>query len=160
MHRNYGIIISMSKMFLLNKMSNYSIDTNESFCFLFPTDLLFEGFVGGFMKEELRRFGGKVHLQESKMSLVEKIIYKGETSGAAFTMRHDILVEYNGNIFVLDTKYKEVTRFEGNLDYKETIGNEIKQGDLYQVVVYAWKRNITDVYLLYPMYRYEEKAEI
>lgn len=41
------------------------------------------------MKEALRSVGGKVRLQESRMSLVEKIIYKGETSGAAFTMRHD-----------------------------------------------------------------------
>lgn len=72
MHRHYGIIISMSKMFLLNKMSNYTVDTNESFCFLFPTDLLFEGFIGGFLKEVLQDVGGKVHLQESKMSLVEK----------------------------------------------------------------------------------------
>ena len=67
MHRHYGIIISMSKMFLLNKMSNYTVDTNESFCFLFPTDLLFEGFIGGFLKEVLQDVGGKVHLQESKM---------------------------------------------------------------------------------------------
>lgn len=159
MHRHYGIIISMSKMFLLNKMSDYSIDTNESFCFLFPTDLLFEGFIGGFMKEVLRDVGGKVHLQESRMSLVEKIIYKGETSGAAFTMRHDILVEFNNKVFVLDTKYKEMTRFEDNLDYKETISNEAKQGDLYQVLEYARKRDIADVYLLYPMYRYEEKED-
>lgn len=159
MQRHYGIIISMSKMFLLNKMSNYSIDTNESFCFLFPTDLLFEGFIGGFMKEVLRDIGGRVHLQESRMSLVEKIIYKGETSGAAFTMRHDILVEFNNKVFVLDTKYKEMTRFEDNPNYKETISNEVKQGDLYQVLEYARKRNIADVYLLYPMYRYEEKEE-
>ena len=159
MHRHYGIIISMSKMFLLNKMSNYSIDMNESFCFLFPTDLLFEGFIGGFMKEVLRDIGGMVHLQESRMSLVEKIIYKGETSGAAFTMRHDILVEFNNKVFVLDTKYKEMTRFEDNPDYKETISNEAKQGDLYQVLEYARKRDIVDVYLLYPMYRYEEKED-
>ena len=157
MHRHYGIIISMSKMFLLNKMSNYTIDTNESFCFLFPTDLLFEGFIGGFLKEVLQDVGGKVHLQESKMSLVEKIIYKGETSGAAFTMRHDILAEYHDKVFVLDTKYKEMSRFEDNPDYKETISNEAKQGDLYQVLEYARKRDIQDVYLLYPMYRYEEK---
>lgn len=159
MHRHYGIIISMSKMFLLNKMSNYTIDTNESFCFLFPTDLLFEGFIGGFLKEVLQDVGGKVHLQESKMSLVEKIIYKGETSGAAFTMRHDILAEYHDKVFVLDTKYKEMSRFEDNPDYKETISNEAKQGDLYQVLEYARKRDIQDVYLLYPMYRYEEKEE-
>lgn len=159
MHRHYGIIISMSKMFLLNKMSNYTIDTNESFCFLFPTDVLFEGFIGGFMKEALRSIGGKVRLQESRMSLVEKIIYKGETSGAAFTMRHDILVEIKGKVFVLDTKYKEMSRFEDNPEYKETISTEAKQGDLYQVLEYARKRDIADVYLIYPMYRYEEKED-
>ena len=159
MHRHYGIIISMSKMFLLNKMSNYSIDTNQSFCFLFPTDILFEGFIGGFLKEVLSEVGGRVSLQESRMSLVEKIIYKGETSGAAFTMRHDILVKLNDKVFVLDTKYKEMTRFEDNPDYKETISSEAKQGDLYQVLEYARKRDINDVYLLYPMYRYEQAEE-
>lgn len=159
LHRNYGIILSMSKMFLLNKVSNYSVDTNESFCFLFPTDLLFEGFVGGFLKEVVENSGGKVNLQESRMSLVEKIIYKGETTGAAFTMRHDILAEINGKIFVLDTKYKEMSRFEDNPNYKETINTEAKQGDLYQVLEYARKRDINDVYLLYPMYRFEQKED-
>ena len=159
MHRHYEVIISMSKMFLLNKVSNYSMDTNQSFCFLFPTDLLFEGFIGGFMKEVLAKAGGKVFLQESKMSLVEKIVYKGKTSGAAFTMRHDILAEYDDKIFVLDTKYKEMSRFEDNPDYEETISKEAKQSDLYQVLEYARKRNIDDVYLLYPMYRYEEKED-
>lgn len=159
MHRHYGIIISMSKMFLLNKMTNYSVDANDSFCFMFPTDILFEGFIGGFIKEVLRDVGGKVRLQESRMSLVEKIIFKGETSGATFTMRHDILVELNNTVFVLDTKYKEMSRFEDNADYKETISNEVKQGDLYQVLEYARKRDIADVYLLYPMYRYEEKED-
>ena len=79
------------------------------------------------MKEVLQSIGGKVRLQESRMNLVEKIIYKGETSGAAFTMRHDILVEFRDKVFVLDTKYKEMTRFEDNPDYKETISNEAKQ---------------------------------
>lgn len=159
MHRDYGVIVNMSKMFLLNKTSNYSMDINESFCFLFPTDLLFEGFIGGFLKEVLSDVDAKVTLQENKMSLVEKIIYKGETSGATFTMRHDILVEYKDKIFILDAKYKEITRFEGNLYYKETITNEVKQTDLYQVLQYARKRNIVDVYLLYPMYRYEQKED-
>lgn len=160
MHRHYGIIISMSKMFLLNKMSNYAIDTNESFCFLFPTDVLFEGFIGGFMKEVLHEYGGKVTLQESKMSLVDEIHYGDKVSGAAFTMRHDILVEYCKRLFVLDTKYKEMSRFEGNSEYEYTINAEAKQADLYQVLEYARKRTLSDVYLLYPMYRYEEKEEV
>lgn len=160
MHRHYGVIISMSKMFLLNKMSNYTVDTNESFCFLFPTDVLFEGFIGGFMKEVLHQYGGKVTLQESKMSLVDEIHYGDKVSGAAFTMRHDILVEYCKRLFVLDTKYKEMSRFEGNSEYEETINAEAKQSDLYQVLEYARKRTLPDVYLLYPMYRYEEKEEV
>lgn len=109
------------------------------------------------MKEVVENHGGLVRLQESRRSLLEKIIYKGETTGASFTMRHDILAEINGRVFILDTKYKEISRFEDNPDYKETISNEVKQGDLYQVLEYARKRNIDDVYLLYPMYRYEEK---
>ncbi len=160
MHRHYGVIVSMSKMFLLNKMSNYTIDTNQSFCFLFPTDLLFEGFIGGFMKEVLHDAGGKVTLQESKSSLVNRIKFGDKISGAGFTMRHDILVEFDGKTFILDTKYKEMSRFEDNDDYEDDIKEEAKQGDLYQVVTYASKAGLKDVYLLYPMYRYEEKEEI
>lgn len=156
MNKNYGIIISMSKMFLLNKMSGYAIDTNETFCFLFPTELLFEGFVGGFIKEVLTDHGGKVKLQESKMRLVEKIVFGKEESDPAFTMRHDILVEYAGKLIILDTKYKEISRFEGNDNYVKSINDEVKQADLYQMVTYAWKRGIKDVYLLYPMFRFEE----
>lgn len=158
MHRQYGVILSMSKMFLLNKMTNYSIDTNESFCFLFPTELLFEGFIGGFIQDVVGEHGGKVRLQQSEMHLIEDIIFDGTSLGAAFTMRHDILVELEDKIFVLDTKYKQVSRFEGNTEeVKRVVSEEPKQTDIYQVCEYARKRNINDVYLLYPMYRYEEK---
>ena len=156
-HKNYRVIVSMSKMFLLNQMSGYTMDTNESFCFLFPTQLLFEGFIGGFMQELLGDYGGKVRLQQSDMHLIEDVIYNGESLGAAFTMRHDILVELEGRIFILDTKYKQISRFEGNPDeVMKIVSDEPKQTDIYQVCEYARKRNISDVYLLYPMYRYED----
>ena len=157
MHKNYRIILSMSKMFLLNQLSGYTMDINESFCFLFPMELLFEGFVGGFIQEVVGEYGGKVRLQQSDMHLIEDVIYNGESLGAAFTMRHDILVEIEGSIFILDTKYKQVSRFEGNPDEViKIVSEEPKQTDIYQVCEYARKRNITDVYLLYPMFRYEE----
>lgn len=156
LHKHYEIIISMSKMFLLNKMADYSFDNQDAFCFLFPTDLLFEGFIGGFLRDVMEKYGADVQLQESRATLVEKIIYKGAITGAAFSLRHDILVDYNNKLFVLDTKYKELSRFEDNPQYADTINSEIKQSDMYQVLEYARKRNIEDVYLLYPMYRYEE----
>lgn len=157
MHRYYRVILSMSKMFLLNKMSNYSIDINESFCFLFPTELLFEGFVGGFMQDVVSDSGGKVRLQQSEMSLIDDIQYGGKSLGSAFTMRHDIVVELKGKVFILDTKYKEVSRFEGDEEEaKKVASEEPKQTDIYQVCEYARKRGIEDVYLLYPMYRFED----
>lgn len=157
MHRQYRLILSMSRMFLLNKTSSYTVDTNESFCFLFPTDILFEGFIGGFMQDVIEDYGGKVKLQQSEMHLIEDIQYAGQSLGAAFTMRHDIVVELKDNLFILDTKYKQVSRFEGDKEaVKQVVSDEPKQTDIYQVCEYARKRSIRDVYLLYPMYRYEE----
>ncbi len=157
MHANYRIIMSLSKMFLLNKTTGYTMDMNESFCFLFPTELLFEGFIGGYIQEIVEGYGGKVRLQQSDMHLIEDIEYAGLSLGAAFTMRHDILVELNDKVFILDTKYKQVSRFEGDTDeIRKVVSEEPKQTDIYQVCEYARKRNITDVYLLYPMFRYEE----
>lgn len=155
-NKNYRVIISMSKMFMINKLSDYTIDMNETFCFLFPTEILFEGFIGGFMKEILADYGGTVKLQERKMHLVDKIVFGKEKTNPSFTMIHDILVEYGGKLLILDTKYKEISRFEGNAKYAVSINDEVKQADLYQMVSYAWKRGAKDVYLLYPMFRYEE----
>ena len=156
LHKNYSVILSMSKMFLLNKTASYNVDDTESFCFLFPTEVLFEGFIGGFMQSVLGT-DGKVRLQASELSLIDNIVFEGEDLGRAFTMRHDILAEYQGKVFVLDTKYKQVRRFKGNHELKQTIVSDVSQADLYQISTYAAKRGLSDGYLLYPMYRYEEE---
>ena len=59
-------------------------------------------------------------------------------------------------IFILDTKYKEIERFEGNDDILTLVNKEVSSGDIYQVITYAHTRGISDVYLLYPLYRYED----
>lgn len=155
LHRMYSILLSMSKMFLLNQTTGYEIDNQESFCFLFPTELLFEGFIGGFIRDTLAH-EAKVRLQASDQTLIDNIHYAGQDLGRAFTMRHDILVEHSTRgMFVLDTKYKHMPRFEGNSDVKADITDFVKQGDLYQVIEYAAHRDLDKAYLLYPMYRLE-----
>lgn len=154
----YRIIISMSKMFLLNQMSNYAMDINESFCFLFPTELLFEGFIGGYIQEVVQAHGGKVYLQRSDMKLVDSIEYGDKFYSGAFTMRLDILAQIGEKFFILDTKYKNYSRFEDNpKEINRIVNEETHQGDIYQVCEYARKRGTSEVFLLYPMYRYEEK---
>ena len=157
LHRRYSVLMSMSKMFLLNQTTGYEIDNQESFCFLFPTELLFEGFIGGYIGEVLSG-EAKVRLQASDQTLIDNIHYAGQDLGRAFTMRHDILVEHDTQgIFVLDTKYKHMPRFEGNPDVKSAVTNYVRQGDIYQVVEYAAHRDLDKAYLLYPMYRLEDE---
>ena len=156
LNRQYTVLLSMSKMFLLNQTSTYQIDNQESFCFLFPTELLFEGFIGGFIKEVLKE-QAKVKFQASDMVLIDNLMYDGQSLGKAFTMRHDILIEHKQKgLFILDTKYKEISRFDGNEILHQTVVSEVNQSDLYQMFTYANKRGISDVYLLYPLYRFEE----
>lgn len=155
-HKHYAIVLSMSKMFLLNKSTNFTADNTESFCFLFPTEVLFEGFIGGFIQEALAG-KAKVKLQASDMSVFSDLLYAGKSFGKSHKMRHDILIERQGKtLVVLDTKYKQVDRFEGNSDLKATVDKEISSDDVYQVITYARTRGLSDVYLLYPMYRLED----
>ena len=157
LHRQYHVILSMSKMFLLNQTTSYSLSSQDSFCFLFPTELLFEGFIGGFIKETLEG-NARVRLQASELTLISDVVYDGQSLGKAFTMRHDILVEHKElGVFVLDTKYKHLSRFEGNDDVKKSVTDEVSQNDLYQVIEYAAHRDLSEAYLLYPMYRYEQE---
>ena len=160
MHANYRIILSMCKMFLLNSTSTYTVDNVESFCFLFPTDVLFEGFIGGFIQEVIGN-KGKVKIQASEVPLVDQVIFKGKSYGKAFTMRHDILCEIpDKGVFILDTKYKQIRRFEEAQEDEEQFRlgliKGVEQKDLYQVSSYAVKRGVDKAYLLYPLYRKEE----
>ena len=152
----YSIIMSMSKIFLLNRMSNYNEDNSESFCFLFPMEVLYEGFLGGFIQETLGE-NAIVKLQESKTSLFSNVIYAEKKLGKSHTMRHDILIEHKHHgLFILDAKYKQISRFENNDRLRDYINSEVSSSDLYQVLEYARKQGVKDVYLLYPMFKGED----
>lgn len=74
-------------------------------------------------------------------------------------MKHDILCDLGDKgIFVLDTKYKQIQRFEGHDEHEisRIVNDEVSQSDLYQVITYASKRNTDKAYLLYPTYRFED----
>ena len=73
LHKDYRIILSMSKMFLLNKVNSYSMGITDTFCFLFPAEVLFEGFIGGFMREMLAG-EAKVTTQASDQYLADLVV--------------------------------------------------------------------------------------
>lgn len=154
---SYKTILSMSKMFLMNQLSTFNIDTNDNFCFLFPTESLFEGFIGGFLKEMLE---GKatVTLQKNSDYLFEHLFLDLKDFGYFKRLRYDIFVEFKEpkKLFILDTKYKMLPRFIGNPDWEEQLLYELSSSDIYQVLEYANKNDLRDVYLLYPLIRKED----
>lgn len=151
LHGNYRIILSMSKMFLLNKISSNQIGMTETFCFLFPAEILFEGFIGGFIKEMLAE-KAKVRTQTGDQYLTELVV-DGEILGNAFLLKEDILVEFDDFIVVLDTKYKEIERFH---KVRENRKLKISDSDMKQMAVYAAKRGAKKLYLIYPLHKNEE----
>ena len=155
LHKNYRILLSMSKMFLLNKVSSNSMGVNDTFCFLFPAEVLFEGFIGGYMREMLTG-RAKVTTQASDQYLADLVV-DGEYVSSAFLLREDILIETADSVFVLDTKYKEIDRFE---KIKENKKLGISDNDMKQMAVYAAKRGAKKLYLLYPLHLDEEPETI
>lgn len=157
LHKKYIILLSLSKMFLLNKTSTYELGSSQSYCFLFPTELLFEGFVGGFIKEMLDG-EAKVKCQASDQYLADLVV-DGELVGQAFNLKEDILIETSEAIIVLDTKYKEIDHFDRiKADLNRKLG--ISDADMKQMAVYAVKRNAKKLFLLYPLYRQESLESI
>lgn len=146
---NYITILSMSKMFLLNKMSADSMGITDSFCFLFPAELLFEGFIAGFLKETLGE-RAKVTAQSRKLYLTELVV-NGKVMGNRFQLKEDIVVEFGDSVIVLDTKYKAIDRLDRIKDDSKRLG--IEDHDMQQMATYANRRGAKKLYLLYPLFR-------
>ena len=147
----YSTILSLSKMFLLNKLSNEKIGVRDSFCFLFPAEDIFEGFIAGFMKDTFDA-DVKISTQSRKLYLTELVV-NGKTVGNRFQLKEDILVEYKNLIIVMDTKYKEIEKLNKILDSNKL---DIADQDMHQMAVYANRQGAKKVYLLYPLYRGDE----
>ena len=162
MYSDYQIILWMCKMFLLNLSPSYDNDNDQSFCFLFPSELLFEGFISGFLLEHFSGNNAKIKLQANTKYLVDSIILNEKTiSNKVFKMRYDILVEMFNKKYILDTKYKSMDSFAGENEEQiiENIKINIKQADLYQLITYAIKENTDRVYLIYPNYYGDEFSD-
>lgn len=146
---NYTIILSMSKMFLLNKVSSHNMGLSDALCFLFPAELLFEAFIAGFIRQNFNA-NAKISTQTQNLYLAELVV-DGEVIGNRFLLKEDIVVQVEDMIIILDTKYKEIERLSDINGSSNRLG--ISDADMKQMAVYANRRGANRLYLLYPLYR-------
>lgn len=122
-------ILDYCKLFLQNSISYNYKNKLELFAFLIPMEKLFEEFIYGFIKKELKL---DVKAQSSGIFLTEDKSYQ---------LKPDLIIIFNGKEYIADTKYKII-----NLDDEKPVS----QSDLYQMVAYAIRHNCENIILFYP----------
>lgn len=107
--------------------------------FLFPMERLFEDYVAGWLGRRLRP-GARLRTQARTHSLCQ---HEGQTM---FELRPDLLLEHEGQIWVLDTKWKRLDAEKGKNKYG------LSQGDFYQMFAYGhhYQDGKGEMALIYP----------
>ncbi|MFH6971935.1 McrC family protein [Flavobacterium petrolei] len=120
-------------LFLENSVSFNYKNSLKLFAFLLPMEYVFEDFLFGFIDREIEGVNPKgqatgTYLDESK----------------TFGLKPDLILDLGHKKIIADTKYKMV--------YADANDNKkgISQPDLYQMLAYAVRFNITDIKLFYP----------
>jgi 5-methylcytosine-specific restriction enzyme subunit McrC len=120
-------------LFLENSVSFNYKSSLKLFAFLLPMEYVFEDFLFGFIDREIEGVNPKgqatgTYLDESK----------------TFGLKPDLILDLGHKKIIADTKYKMV--------YADANDNKkgISQPDLYQMLAYAVRFNITDIKLFYP----------
>ncbi|WP_200415355.1 McrC family protein [Arcobacter sp. FWKO B] len=125
--KDYELVLLWCKTFLLdNSFSPYKGNT-IAFALLFDMNLLFESYVGRYLKKK----GFDVSLQDKGKYLVD--------SHQKFALRPDIVINWKESIIIVDTKWKNITEEK-----------DISQSDMYQLYAYGKKYKNNQLYLIYP----------
>ena len=128
-------VLDMCAMFLGNEMINYQVGQKYNFAFLLPMELVYEDFVGNFLKKHFARWQPKTQ--------TKKYLAKNTAGKPTFTIQPDI--SFAKPAFIIDTKYKiRQAPFKNSK-------TAVEESDLYQMMAYALGNNCTNLVLLYPV---------
>jgi len=133
-------VLDYCKLFLSNSMVLSYNNQLKVFAFLLPMEYVFEDFIYGFIKKELKDIVVKAQAGKTKL-----------TEEGLFSLRPDLVIKVKGTStgaktknIIADTKYKMI--------YPE--GDDPKYGisekDMYQMLTYAVRNKADEIKLLYP----------
>lgn len=131
LYEDHKQVLELCKLFLSNQVIDMESEDSRNFCFLLPMEYIFEDFIFGFISHHWPS------LKIKSQSTDYLAINKGQK---VFQIKNDLYLE---NQLIIDTKYKIRSKDDGSKE-------GVSQGDLYQMVSYALRRNCHDLLLLYP----------
>ncbi|ASJ17101.1 hypothetical protein A3L04_08480 [Thermococcus chitonophagus] len=136
--------VELAKIFIQNSIVKLQYSKIETFTFLIPMEKLFEKFVTNTIISNKEKVLTE-EFQDAKIIPQHEIGYllmDREYSRGYFKLIPDITIEVQGKRYVIDLKYKLLTKEEKKLG--------VSQSDLYQMYAYATKWNADGVLLIYP----------
>lgn len=133
--KDYTFAMLWSKVFLSGKSFTSFSGSEIALALLFPMETLFESYIAVQLKRLLNNSDYTVSAQDKTHHLFE--------NPSKFLMKPDIVIKNDGNVFVMDTKWKLLSEAKANYG--------ISQADMYQMYAYQKKYNAQNVTLLYPM---------
>ncbi|PKM92326.1 MAG: hypothetical protein CVU81_01070 [Euryarchaeota archaeon HGW-Euryarchaeota-1] len=127
-------VLDYCRLFLANSISYSYKNDFKVFAFLLPTEYVFEDFVYGFIKENFK---------DLNIEPKEEYLTKDKT----FKIRPDIYLKIKNIPIIIDMKYKlTYGRKDGECDKKYGVS----QPDIYQMISYAIRIKVENVFLFYP----------
>ena len=147
LYQDLKIILEMCRMFLSSSIINQSDSSSNNFCLLLPMEVVFEEFIFGIIEKHFTN--------QNPVAQQEGYLAKNENDYKVFKLKQDIILHHPENYYpylIIDTKYK--------IRDKKDNKKGISQGDMYQMLAYAVRRNIDHVLLIYPKKDGEMNSEI
>lgn len=147
LNQDFEPLLNLCRIFVIGSSLELSSDKIITFSFLFDMNVLFEEFIGEFLKRNFYDKYDKISLQRPIRWLVEDKFICENSKGRLFQLRPDIQLfnstEDSEPSIIIDTKYKVLN---DDSDKKEGVS----QNDLYQMNAYSKKFNCKNIILLYP----------
>ncbi len=143
-NRRYEPLLSMARMILQNRTQDVTAGGMEGFSLLFDMNELFEEYIGEVARNAFTPNGWQIVLQGPSHSLLQDT----SSGTGVFQTRPDITGLRDGKpAWIIDTKWKRLKE-EGLKEEERKQG--IAQADVYQMLGYAHRYGVRDVFLLYP----------
>ncbi|MFW9879887.1 MAG: hypothetical protein ACFFG0_42985, partial [Candidatus Thorarchaeota archaeon] len=139
----FKTFIRFCKIFIQHCTIKMQTSKLEFFSFLIPMELLFEHFIGNYLKRKFHRLlpEGIKSIPETQEEIGHLIF---TNSHNLFKLQPDISIK-EGNKAIIDTKYKILSRSKKKKDKFK-----ISQSDLYQMYAYCKEYGANKCLLLYP----------
>lgn len=131
---HYEKAMSWCRVFLKGNSFSAFSGSAVALALLFPMEKVFESFVAAKFRKHIGN-GVNLRTQDTRYSLFD-------SPTRAFALRPDIVLEFNGNTVVMDTKWKLLSDNGRN--------SGISQSDMYQMYAYSKKYDAERIVLLYP----------